>query len=76
VEDTSFSPPIPTGEGILKFSTLDQATDAIQKVVLDYERHSHAAREIAETYFDSRRVLSHLVEQAMAPRPVEVEVVS
>jgi hypothetical protein len=69
VQDTGFGCAIPTGEGVLPFSTEDQALDAIREVAADPERHSRAALEIAREYFDSDRVLTHLLERALAPRP-------
>jgi hypothetical protein len=62
VQDTGFT--LPAGEGILKFSTLDQAVDAIHQVEASYPRHARAARSLAEAYFDSDKVLSELIEIA------------
>jgi hypothetical protein len=53
---------LPTGEGLLAFDTLDEAADAVRRVVADPRRHSSAARGIAERYFDARVVLSNLLE--------------
>ena len=41
-------------------------TPAIAEVNARYAKHCGAAREAAEAYFDARKVLSHLVERAMA----------
>ena len=57
---------IPTGEGVLAFATEDEAVAAIERVAADAEGHSRAAREIAHEYFDSARVLSDLLEEALA----------
>lgn len=65
VQDTGFSNVLPTGEGILAFRDSDQAVDAIHAVVENYQKHSVAARAIAEQCFDSRKVLGRLIEQAM-----------
>jgi hypothetical protein len=65
VQDTGFTGTIPSGEGVLAFSTLDEAVDCIRRVELDSTRHSRAAREIAAEFFDSRKVLASLVERAM-----------
>jgi hypothetical protein len=64
VQDTRFSEVLPVGEGILPFRTIDEAVASIEMVNADYTRHSKAAREIAETHFDSRRVLISLIDRA------------
>ena len=64
VQDTGFSEVLPVGEGILVFQTVEEAAAAIHQVQFDYQRHSKAARRIAEEYFDSDQVLTSLVEQA------------
>jgi hypothetical protein len=63
VQDTGFR--LPAGEGILRFSNLDEAAAAVREVELDYRRHAKAARAIAQEYFDSSKVLKLLVRQAM-----------
>ncbi len=65
-QETGFSDHIPTGEGLFSFSTLDEAVAAIEAVESDYERHCKAAREIAEEYFDSRKVLTKLLDDVMS----------
>jgi hypothetical protein len=69
VQDTGFSRTIPTGAGVLAFSTMEEAADAIRNVEADYARHSRAALEIAREYFDSAAVLSRLVDEAMNATP-------
>lgn len=66
VQDTGFGQVIPVGEGILAFSSMDEAIAAITEVEANYRRHALAAREIAEQYFDSDRVLDRLIEEAMS----------
>jgi len=65
VQDTGFSRHIPTGEGILSFSTLDEARTAIEKLTGDPDRHARAARELAAEYFASEKVLAQLVKSAL-----------
>jgi hypothetical protein len=60
-QNTGFSRRYPIGEGLLAFSTLDEALSGIEAVERDYSAHARAAREIAESYFDSDRVLSRLL---------------
>jgi hypothetical protein len=64
VQDTGFGETIPTGEGVLAFSTPEEATDAIERLTSDPKRHSEVARTIAEDYFDSDIVLTTLVNEA------------
>jgi hypothetical protein len=66
VQDTGFSSVLPVGEGILPFRTMEEAVGAIRQVERDYARHSRVARELAEEYFDSDKVLSLLVNEAMS----------
>jgi hypothetical protein len=65
VQDTGFPAVLPVGEGIVPFTNLEEAAAGIRDVVARPRVHAEAAREIAEEYFDSRRVLSRLVEQAL-----------
>lgn len=64
VQDTGFAGILPVGEGILSFRTLPEAVAAIQEVETNYARHAQAARAIAETHFDSDKVLTHLIDEA------------
>ena len=67
VQDTGFSRHLPTGEGLLAFTTLEEAVAAVAEVDAHYNRHVEAARAVIESHFDARRVLTRLVEQALAP---------
>src|SRR5262249_10645367 len=63
-QDTGFSKVLPTGEGLLAFSTPDEAAAAIEAVASDPVRHGLRARELAHAYFDSHTVLSRLLDDA------------
>jgi hypothetical protein len=65
VQDTGFGVAIPTGEGLFTFKTVDEAADAINRLAGDPERHSRAACALAAEYFDSDKVLTALIGQAM-----------
>lgn len=65
VQDTGFRPVLPVGEGLLAFSSIEQAVSAIRQVEADYERHARTARAIAETCFDANKVLSRLLDDAL-----------
>ena len=59
--DTGFAPDVPEGEGLIAFSTLDEAVAGVEDLRGGYVRHRRAARRIAEDVFDSDRVLSRLI---------------
>ncbi len=65
VQDTGFSGNYPTGEGLVPFATLDEAVEGASKIGSDYERHRLAARDLAERYFDSDKVLARFLEEAL-----------
>ena len=67
VQDTGFGRTIPTGRGLLGFTTLEEAAAALREVDGDYERHARAAGEIAREFFDSARVLTRLLERIPSP---------
>jgi hypothetical protein len=62
-QDTGFGAVLPTGEGLLSFTTDEDAIEGIDAIDTDYERHRDAARAIAEQYFDSDRVLTRLLDR-------------
>ena len=66
VQDTGWSAHLPSGEGLIAFSTIDEAADAIVRVDADYARHAARASEIAEAHFEANRILSSLVERTSA----------
>jgi len=65
VQETGFSDVLPVGEGILPFRTLGDSAKGIREVERNYDRHSRAARAIAEEYFDSDKVLTKLLDESM-----------
>jgi hypothetical protein len=65
-QDTGLAQLYPAGTGLITFSTLDEAVAGVESIVGDYDRHSLAARAIAEEYFDSDKVLTRLVERVLA----------
>lgn len=62
-QETGFSYYLPAGRGLFAFETAEDVLAAVDRLRSDYERHARAAREIAETYFDSDRVLARLLER-------------
>jgi hypothetical protein len=64
VQDTGFALVLPVGEGIIVFKDIEEAAEGVREVEGDWIRHARAARAIAEEYFDSRKIVSRIVEQA------------
>lgn len=62
-QDTGWSKFIPTGNGLFAFREINEAIDAIQQVMNNRQHHSKAAREIAEEYFSSDKVLNSLLQK-------------
>jgi hypothetical protein len=65
VEDTGPSRLLPSGLGLFRFTTLEEAAANLDEVVADYALHSRAARELAEL-FDARRVAEEIVGARVA----------
>ena len=59
-------PPLIIAEEQIEFAvhTMDEAVAAIREVQASYARHAKAARAIAESYFDSDKILTRLIESA------------
>ena len=65
VQHTGPSEYLPNGEGMFRFSTMDEAVSALARVNADYQRHCRAARELAETYFDGCQILAGVLDAAL-----------
>jgi hypothetical protein len=63
VQDTGLAPHYPLDEGLVAFSTLDEAVTGVERILADYPAHARAARRLAETEFDARLVLTRLLEE-------------
>src|SRR3989441_12391792 len=66
VQHTGPSRYLPDDEGLFRFKTMEEAVHALARVESDYERHCRLARALAEEYFDGRRVVTRVLEQALA----------
>ena len=62
VQDTGIGSTLPLGEGLVVFTDLESAVRGAETIAADYPAHCRAAREIAEGYLDSDRVLTRLLE--------------
>jgi hypothetical protein len=67
LQDTGYGDWLPIGRGVLPFSSLDEAVECLARVNREYELHRRAARELAETVFDYRVVLSALLQRVHHP---------
>ncbi len=68
-QDTGFSDWLATGKGVVAFDTVEEAVAGVKEINSRYQYHCTAARELAEEYFDSTKVLSSLLERAMGSTP-------
>src|SRR5205823_13193976 len=65
LQDTGFSDWLPTGRGVLAFTSVAEAAECIARVNADYAGHRRAAGEVAREVFDYRVVLPRLLDIAM-----------
>lgn len=65
VQDTGPSAYLPSGSGLLRFSTPEEAVAGLAEVEAHYERHCRAARELAESCFAARPVVTRMLQQAL-----------
>ena len=63
-QDTGFSDWLPSGSGVIPFTTVEDALGAVEHVQNNYEFHCRGARDLAAAYFDSDTVLRALIEEA------------
>jgi hypothetical protein len=64
-QDTRFTDWLPAGEGVLPFSAPEEALAGAEEIDRRYALHSRRAREVAAEYFDSGKVLAHLLDRAL-----------
>jgi hypothetical protein len=63
-QETGFSHWLEVGMGVLAFQTPEEALNGIEEVCNRYEVQSRAARQLAEEYFDAKKVLPKLLHAA------------
>jgi hypothetical protein len=61
VQNTGFTRQLPSGMGLIAFSTLEQAVAGAEHIQRHYAEHSRAARVIAEEHFSATIVLGRLL---------------
>ena len=76
VQDTGFSAPKRSGEGLLVFDTVVEAAEGADRIARDYRGHSEAARWLAKQYFDSATQLAHAAVVVIEAMKMEHAVVA
>jgi hypothetical protein len=65
-QSTGFERCLPTGNGLLTFSDLDEAVAGVEAINGRYVAHCQAARELAREHLDHRKVIPRMLELATA----------
>ena len=63
-QETGFSELIPSGKGLLAFSTEEEAVEAVRAVAADWTLHARAARAVAEEHFAAGKVIGAMLVAA------------
>jgi hypothetical protein len=62
VQNTGWSRHLPSGTGLIPFSTAEEALEGLDRIQRDYAAHARRAAEIAQEHFDAPQVLPKLLE--------------
>jgi hypothetical protein len=62
IQDTGYGQYLPTGMGLVSFTTPDEAVAGAARIDADYAAHATAARQIAEKHFASDVVLPRFLD--------------
>ena len=62
-QETGWSKYIDSGGGLFTFHNIESATEAVKVVAGDEKKHSKVAVEIANSFFDSKKVLSEMIHK-------------
>ncbi len=63
-QETGFTRNYGGKEGLLSFRTLDEIADAVERINVDYKKHSRAARAVAHEVFEAETVLKSVLDRA------------
>jgi hypothetical protein len=66
VQHTGQSRFLPDSAGLFRFRELKEAAKCVEHVLVDYEHQSKLARNLAEEYFDARKVVANVLERALS----------
>jgi hypothetical protein len=65
-QDTGFGRRLPTGDGLFEFRNTEDVVEIFDELRRRYRHHQLAARDIAEEYLDSDRILQHLIDKVIS----------
>jgi hypothetical protein len=65
MQDTGPSRILPDAAGLFRFRDLEQAARHLEAVAADYDRQCVLARQLAEEFFDAKKVLRTVLEKAL-----------
>jgi hypothetical protein len=66
VQHTGPSRFLPDSAGLFRFRDIKEASHCIDRVVKDYDNQCKLARNLAEEYFDARKIVSTVLERALS----------
>jgi hypothetical protein len=66
VQHTGPSRFLPDSAGLFRFRDVKEAAHCIETVVMDYKKQCKLARNLAEEYFDGRKVVATLLDRALS----------
>lgn len=64
LQDTGFGDFLPVGKGLLTFKNMEDILEGIQEINSHYQAHSKDARQIAEDFLDSDKILRNMLREA------------
>jgi hypothetical protein len=65
MQHTGPSRMLPDAAGLFRFEDLRQATYCLETAAADYDRHCRLARQLAEEYFDAKKVVRSVLERTL-----------
>jgi hypothetical protein len=65
IQYTGPSQMLPDASGLFRFEDPRQAADCLETVVADYDRQCRLARQLAEEFFDAKKVVRSLLEKVL-----------
>ena len=67
VQDNGLAAHLPVGEGLFEVADVEEAADAITRILREPERHAAAARRLAERHLDTSVVLGRFLSELGIP---------